>query len=271
VSRLFPDEIGVFVGLNKIMLVRQSGGLKSKPVAEDVVPVHSADPRDWSPALAALATALEAPEWQRANARVVLSDCWAHYELLPFSIELSRDSEQIEHARYLLASTYGDVAEEWSIALSDEVPGAPRLICAVPTELLTELQTLFSVQRLTLLSLQPQMVVAYNLWRQALPKGPAWFATIGEGSLVAMHLREGRCDRVRSVRISANWEVELKRIQTVGRLSQSQPTDGPVFVDAPLHVRALAANQPPNVHWLDSEAPAKGTLGRLAALKELHT
>lgn len=267
--RPFRDEVGIFVGPSKVLLVKMRGGLKPKCVAEQALAVEAADRADWGPALETLARELGQEAWQKARARVVISDQWAHYEVLPWSVELGKETERLAHARYLLAGTYGDVAEQWAIALSDAAPGAARLISAIPRALLSELQTVVSGHGLKLASLQPQLVATYNLWRHRLPRAPAWFATMDESTLVAMHLSDGRCDRVRSVRISDNWQLELQRIQTMGRLAQSRPAEGPVFVDAPLHVRTMAGHDAA-VTWLEAQEIAKGTFARLAALKELQ-
>ena len=47
------------------------------------------------------------------------------------------------------------------------------------------------------------------------------FVTLDEGSLAAVHFNAKQWDYVRSVRIGADWEVELKRLQTFGRLARS--------------------------------------------------
>jgi hypothetical protein len=269
VSRLFPEEVGIFVGPSKVLLVK-TRGMKAKCVAEQAVTVGAGHPGDWAPALAALDAELEQGSWGKARARIVVSDHWVRYEVLPWSVELSKETERLAHARFLLSATYGDMVEQWAVTLSEAAPGAARLVSAIPESLLAELKATVSAHGLKLLSLQPQLVVAYNLWRHRLPRAAAWFATIDESSLVAMHLSEGRCDRVRAVRISDNWGLELKRIQTMGRLAQSRPAEGPVFVDAPLAVRMMAGPQRAEVEWLESEPKPSGTLARLAALRETH-
>ena len=225
---------------------------------------------DWTAALEALDSALDADTWHRARVRVIVANQWVHYESLPWSIELAKDAERLAHARYLLEATYGDAAEQWTVALSEAVPGAPRLVSAMPTSLVEELDRIMQRHALRLVSLQPQLVAAFNLWRRRLPSSAAWFATIDQSSLVAMHIRDGRCDRVRAVRISDNWALELERIQTMGRLAQSRPAEGPMFVDAPQRMRSLATDRMGSVQWLEVEPNRSSMFARLAGLREAH-
>jgi hypothetical protein len=268
VLRLFPDEVGILIGPSRLLLVKMHLGLKPKCLLEQSLTVPGGSASNWTPALEALGQELADGKWQKARARVVVSDQFVRYEVLPWSIELSKENERLAHARYLLSSTYGDLVEQWTVALSDAAPGASRLVSAMPASLIDDIETVTTASGLTLASLQPQLVVTYNLWRHRLPRAAAWFATIDEGSLVAMHLRDGHCDRVRAVRISEDWGIELKRIQTMGRLAQSRPAEGPVFVDAPMCVRMMANEQREAVEWLEGEAQPTGTLARLAALRE---
>lgn len=269
--RPFRSELGVGIGPGKVLLVRMRGGWRRKCIAERALSVGTGNPSDWQPALEALERELEAESWTKTDCRVVVSNHWVHYEVLPWSIELSSESERLQHARYLLAATYGEVAEQWTVVLSDAAPGAPRMVTALPTSLIEALETLLARFKIRLVSLQPQLVAAYNLWRHRLPGKASWFASIDEGSLVAMHLADGRCDRVRAVRISDDWSLELKRIQTMGRLAQSRPAEGPMFVDAPLCVRTMSGGARAGVEWLETEKTAgASTLARLAALKELN-
>jgi hypothetical protein len=263
VLRLFPDEVGVFLAPGKVVLARsRSGGWKSRAVAEKVLTVEPESEGDWTAALAALEAELGDEAWRRTRVRVIVANEWVRYELLPWSVELGKESERLAHARYLLTATYGDVVEQWTVALSSAAPGVSRLVSAMPTALIDAVKHAMIAPALELVSVQPQLVAAYNVWRHRLPRAAAWFATIDESSLVAMHVRDGHCDRVRSVRISDDWAVELRRIQTMGRLAQSRPAEGPQ------RLRAVAGDQADGVEWLEAESQPSSMFARLAALQE---
>ena len=180
-----------------------------------------------------LARWLGEPPWQAANARVVLSDLWVRYAIVPWSDELQGNAERLTHARYALADIYGDLVANWTVRLSDPVPGRAQIACAMPTALFSDLSDLIEQRGLRLLSLQPQLIAAFNRWRERLPESGAWFVSIEEGSLAAARLAPGGWDRVHVVRIGRDWEVELKRLQTFARLAGARPEDGRVFVEAP--------------------------------------
>ena len=117
--RPFRDEVAVFLAPSLVLLVRSRGGLTPKPLAEHAVQVEPANASDWSAALAALDAEIGQSTWREANVRIVVSDHWVRHDVLPWSVELAKESERLAHARYLLSSTYGDVVEQWSVALSD--------------------------------------------------------------------------------------------------------------------------------------------------------
>jgi len=110
-------------------------------------------------------------------------------------------------------------------------------------------------------SLQPYLVAAFNSWRHALPGTGAWFVTLDEGSLAAVHFTQGVWDCVRSMRIGSDWEVELKRLQTFGRLARSSDVPSPVFVDAPRWLRGKAPGRIRDFVWLDDGAEGSDSDG----------
>jgi hypothetical protein len=271
VSPLWRDEVGIFLGPGKIVLARMRRGMRPKFVAEQGVIVENTDDADWRPALETLAEQLGESAWQDANVRVVVSDHWTRYAVLPWSADLSTEAERLAHAKFILSNTYGELVEQWTVRLSEGKPGQSAIISAMSSDMLQQLGELLRLRSLKLISLQPQLVVSYNSWRDCLPDTAAWFASVDEGYLVAMHLTEGQCDRVRSVRISDNWSVELRRIQTMGRLAQARAEEGRVFVDAPFWLRAAADKNDAAVDWLDDDRVPHTIADKVSALKRMYT
>ncbi len=116
-------------------------------------------------------------------------------------------------------------------------------------------------------SLQPQLVSAYNHWRGKLPDGGAWFVSIEQGTLAAARLTRGGWDRVHSVRIGADWAIELRRLQTFGRLANNSAQEGSVFVDAPAGLRIAAGANAGDLVWLEEELAGESTAGKLEFLR----
>jgi hypothetical protein len=118
---------------------------------------------------------------------------------------------------------------------------------------------------------QPQLIAAFNGWRGKLPNTDGLFVTLEEGSLAAAHFTATGWDRVRSVRIGDDWEIELKRLQTFGRLARTSPAEGAVYVDAPGWLRNKANGSNDDVEWLDDEPAQGGAVpDRFALLKRLY-
>ena len=269
-SPLWRDEVGIFIGPTKVVLARMRRGMRPKCVAEQGVSVESTHCGNWRPAIDELQRQLANDLWQSANLRVVVSDHWARYAVLPWSPELTRPEERATHARMILQEIYGDAVDEWTIGTSDSPPRTAAVISAISTRLVDELHRITSDNSLRLVSIQPHLVVAYNGWRDKLPESAAWFASIDEGSLAALHVTNGRCDRIRSVRLSDDWTVEMRRMQAIGRLAQDRPAEGKVFVDAPMWVRASADVGSEALEWLEDDRPVQNIADKVSLLKGMY-
>ena len=262
-SPLWRDEIGAYLAPHKLVLTRLARGLRPRTVGKaDWVNAAPGDSH-WSAALGALDALLAKPAWQKAGVRVVVADHWVRYAMVPYVAALSGATERLAHARHVLVGVYGEIVSEWTVTLSDSPPGAAQLACAMPSTLIDELQTVLARHGTRLLSLQPQLVSAYNHWRGQLPQGGAWFVSIEQGSLAAARLAPGGWDRVHCVRIGADWTVELRRLQTFGRLANSQAGEGRVYVDAPAALRIAAGTSGPELVWLEEASGGESTADRL--------
>jgi hypothetical protein len=267
VSLLWRDEVGVFVGPGKVALARMARGVRPKCVAERVTRFKNTDESDWQPACNALADQLDDSLWHDANARVVISDHWTRYAILPWSAAVSSEAERITHAKLILAATYGDLIDQWTVSLSDSRPQVAAIISAIPNDLLQQVNDLLPEHKLRLISLQPDLIVSYNSWRERLPDTAAWFASIDDGTLAALHLTDGKCDRVQSVRISDDWTVEIRRMQTMGRLARNRAGEGQVYVNAPVGLRSVADTESATLEWLDESMQPQNIADKVSALK----
>jgi len=97
------------------------------------------------------------------------------------------------------------------------------VVCTIPLALLEGVRAACARHAVKLVSLQPQLIAAYEAWRHRLPPSNAWFVTVEQGSLAAARIGHHGWDRVHSVRIGSDWTRELKRLQTFGRLASNLP------------------------------------------------
>jgi hypothetical protein len=259
VSLPWRDEILIELAPRRVTLKRTRHRLRSRAVANANRRVDNPSLVDWQPALAVLAKRLADPAWQGADARVVLSDHWARYAVVPWSDDISSDEERVAHGRICLANVYGKVVEQWRVSLSEAAPGLARVACAVPEALLGALRATLQANRLRMVSVQPQLIAAHNSWREQLPAAGGWFVTIDEGTLAAARLVRGGWDRVYTARIGTDWEVELQRLKAFGRLAAQDGEGDRVHVDAPRWLRERAGHCGTGIEWLlDPAAAANG-------------
>lgn len=269
-SPLWRDEVAILIAPRRLALTRMRRGLRPQCVATTQTSVEEGAPADWRPALAALAQQLADPGWRNANVRAVLANHWARYAVVPWANDIGNDEERLVHARICLASIYGNVADQWRVTLSQAAPGEARVACAIPGDLLDELNVLVASAGSQLRSVQPQLIASYNGWRGRLPRHAGWFVNIDEGSLAAARLATDGWDRVYSARIGSDWNVELQRLRTFGRLAAKDSQNGRVYVAAPEWLRKLAPTGDVGIEWLEDPADTGPDDEELAMLKRLY-
>ncbi len=270
-SPLWRDEVAIYVSPRKIALARRTRGVKPRlgSATEVAVQGHFTD---CSPTLARLAEVLAEPTWQDAVARVIVADPWARYGIVPWpNLRLDNDG-RLSHARYVLAENYGDAVSDWNVSLADTPPGRAYVACAMPAPLKSGLEETLAGARLKLGSLQPHLIVAFNAWRQQLPPDDAWFVSLDEGSLAAVHLSQGAWDRVHMARLSQDWAVELERLRAFGRLSRTGTGSSRMLVDAPLWMRQTqtARSTSDDLEWLEADESNDAVRNELALLQRVY-
>jgi hypothetical protein len=274
VSPLWRDEVGAYLSPHRLCLVRMKRGVKPTHVAEHEQRFEGAKTDSWATALEAFAATLAQTPWAGTYTRVVIADHWVRYAIVPWVAALNSAEERLAHGRQLLTGLYGEAVAGWDLRISEAPPQATRVACAVPAELLAGVRAACAAHGSTLLSLQPQLVAAYDAWRQCLPQANAWFVSVEQGSLAAARLGRYGWDRVHGVRIGSDWMRELKRLQTFGRLASNSPQEGQVYVDAPHAWREVAAGtahaaDASGLQWLEELQGPMTTLQRLGRARRL--
>lgn len=253
-SPLWRDEVSVFVGARRVALARMRRGLRPVRVAETSATVNCVGAGDWDATGHALDEQLAQPAWRDADARIVIGDHWARYAMVPWSSALRDESERKSHARHVLASVYGEPSGGWALAISSYARASARVVSAIPTGMLEDIRSMLDARRLRIVSMQPQLVAAYNRWRHRLPRCAAWFVSVDDGILAAAHVSEDGWDLVQSIRVRGDWSGDLNRLRRLRRLERGAAADGPVFVHAPPGLRAIACGTATDLEWLDAES-----------------
>ena len=275
-SPLWRDEIGILLAPGKLVLTRMSRGLRPVCVRHQTIVVDDGSFTDFGAALSVLARELTLADWRNANARVLVSDQWVRYSVVPWSDELRGARERAAHARLFLERTYGASSEDWTVTLSDVEPGRSQVAAALPTALLAQLESVLSGRAGPAVSIQPQLLATYNVWRHRLPASGCWFVCIDDGSFAAAQISPEGWQRVQSVRIGSDWPAELRRLVKFSRLAaQGAAEQGlmaqTVYVDAPMALRLGAeADSIDGLEWLVTENTPRATVEKLVQLKGMY-
>lgn len=248
----FLDQIRISLASERLTLVRLRGGLRRRVAAKQIIecPAPAGD-APWRAALEALACALSQAEWQRAEARVVLSSGLVRYGLVPWSGALHSPQEQEALVRHSFAKVYGDRVTQWTMRWSTAGKGAPSMTCAVDKGLLDGLRALAKPARLRLQSVQPYLMAAFNQWRRQLKGQTAWFALAERDRLCLALLHHGQWQHIRSRSLAGGLDAQLPILLEQAHAMTELPASGNVYLHAPEHpAPRFPADSPWSLHTL---------------------
>ena len=209
-SLLSTECLSVFLSPTELVAVRWRG-MPRRIVDKRTYPVNAHDGNDWAGAAEALAAVLRETACKRL--RVILSCHFTHYQLVPWRDDLNDAEEELAVVRLGFAETFGDAASRWSIRLSDEAPGAPRVAAAVDTGLIGAIEQTAKAAKARLLSIQPFLAAATNSWRGRFNRGSSSWLVLHEQNRACLALIEnGRWRWVRCVRVGADWSERLPEL-----------------------------------------------------------
>lgn len=264
-SPLWRDEIAIYLAPRKLALARRLRGIKPRLGACTELTLPEGG-NGFGPALARLAEVLRESIWQNADARIIVADAWARFGIVPAQTANLVADARAAHARYVLTDAFGAVISDWHMAIEDAFPGRTSVTCAMPAALKSDLEMTLDSARLRLVSLQPQLVVAFNAWRSRLPPDNCWFVVLEEGWLSAVHLAQGAWDRAHAARLSKDSIVELERMQAFGRLTETGGVGARMFVEAPPWMRERFKRTGSDLEWLESGSADSGPTHEIGLL-----
>lgn len=110
------------------------------------------------------------------------------YRIVPWRDELSRPAQRQLLAEQCFSEAYGEVARGWTVRQHATRYGTATLACAIDTALLDQLTAQTLARRVTLESVQPALMHAYNLVRHGMAPGLHWFVLLDGGSTTLLLL-----------------------------------------------------------------------------------
>jgi hypothetical protein len=238
---LLRDELRVVLAPGQLSLVHLGWTLTRRGLVPRIKAKHLADcvsstsdGAAWDAAIRTLDAELPRLLPRRTVAKVILSNHFTRYVMVPWSEALSNATEEMAYARHCFRQLYGANAEHWEVRLNSLHAGLPQLASAVDTGLLAALRDIFKHNGVMLESVQPQLMAAYNNSRDTLHKRSAWFVMHEHGSLCLALLQQGRFIRVRTLRSGSDWRSTLSlALQREDYLTETHNAVEDIFLWAP--------------------------------------
>lgn len=170
------DQLRIALCPSEVAYVRFARGLRMRPVAKGIVGIpHPGPDVSWRRATDALRTIASKLNARPAEVRVVLSNCFVRYALVPWQPGARAAWNREPQLRQCFRQLYGEAADAWHIQESPARDGVGTLACATERELLDELCAIFDRPPLRLASVQPLLVAAFNQFRNALGNEGCFF------------------------------------------------------------------------------------------------
>lgn len=222
-SRSWRERLLIGFAPSELTFVRVKGMLRPRIIDKRAVACNPAfGPEAWHGAAAALRDETMTVRDDSLDVTVVLSNHFVRYTLVPWNDALAGAAEELAFARHCFAKIHGERSRTWSLSLSEEPSGAPRIASAIDTALLDAIRDCFpSDGNAQLVSVQPCLMAAVNLWYRPAAHSGAWLL-IAEPERACLVLHgEGRWQTVLNTKGSYGTPEEWAELLDRERLRAS--------------------------------------------------
>lgn len=224
-SPSWRDRLEVFLAPHGVRLAHVPRGWRARPGPERIV--EAGDAPGWPAAVEALARALPDVAPRGAEVRVVVSNHFVRYALLPGVEELAADEERAALARHQFQAIHGERAAAWRVALAEHGARTSALAAAIDAELVDALVAALTAAGHAPRAIEPLLTAAVNACRGGIGRGAAWIAVGEPGRLCVGCLDDGRWIEVRNARAARGPEAELALVLDQMRITAGAAA-GPV-------------------------------------------
>lgn len=258
---LWRDRLRIALCPDRVIVMRLGRGRRAQVIAKQIVDCTPApnQPGGRAP-LDALAQLLATPQWQNADATVILSNYFVRYALVPWSDEISDEQEEAAYVKLCFSKIYGAAADAWTLRLSEERRGTPGMASAVDSKLLAELETVCATGKLRLRSVQPYLMPVFNQARHSIAEQTCWLVLAEPGKLCMALVHKGRWRSVGVRQVSEKgWAPEmLLLLDRESRLADVGNGARKVFLFAP---EQSGLSFPAGGKWMVQKLTAKPQAG----------
>lgn len=236
-SRLWRDQIQVFLAPERVDLVRFSRGLK--PVQTAKITAHCQALQGaaaWQSALQQLEKNLT--DAAATELSVTLSNHFVRYVTLPPQAEIASPEEVKSYANFRMREIYAERMDAWVLSVSEWHPITGAICAAIPRVLVTQLEELAARHQCKLKTIEPYLASIHDHWHKLLNGHTIYLAVIEAGRICVSILIDGVWRSIRNQRILHSAADELLAIldQEAIFLGNKETVDS-VYIFAPEHVQ----------------------------------
>lgn len=169
---LFADELWVTIHPRELLLQRVSKRLSAHSTPQIAsnksieFPHHllekNSDEKDWATLVNYLKLALSEPICQGTVARLVLSNHFVRYAVIPWNKELFAQDERMAYTKHCFTQALGENIKGWNMRMSQSTYGQSTIASAVDYTFLVKLHEVFDALNMPLVAISPHLMLVIN-------------------------------------------------------------------------------------------------------------
>ncbi len=207
-SRLWRDQIQVFLAPERVDLVRTPKGIKPAQTAK--VTALCQRPQGaiaWQSALQHLEKNLI--DATGTDLSITLSNHFVRYVTLPPQAEIATPEEVKSYANFRMRDIYAERMNSWALSVSEWDPMTGAICAAIPQALMAQLDDMAARHQCKIKEIEPYMASVYDRWQKLLSGTKIYLAVIEAGRICVAILSNGVWHSIRNQRILHNTAEEL--------------------------------------------------------------
>jgi hypothetical protein len=211
---LLTDRLQIVLTPERVTIIRQGARFKSAVTSSKSSVCAAAEQGEhtWQPALRALQQLLLEAKYSAAKVTVTLSNHFVRYQVINAQPDLTSAEEEQAFVRFSFSEVYGAEANNWALRWGNDLSLAPQVASAIDQALLDQLEAIITDAGLTLSSVQPYLMAAFNHVRNLIHDKPHWFVLVEPGIACVSFMRNGDWQLLHSARLGGDWAADLPRV-----------------------------------------------------------
>ena len=245
VSILAPsNQLLVFLGADNIAVIHRIQGLRNRVIDQKQATFQTL----------VEGSKLDAPTWQLATAQlekllstmqlrpgtrltITLASEFVRYISLPALQIRMNATEKLAYIAAAYQDVYGEVVNDWEINCHDAPASETILAAAIDKKLLTELSQIALKHDLSLHSVQPYLMRAFNALASQIGNASGYLVILESKRLLLINLQDGKYQNLRTYAVGDNWQSELKNLMLrealLGNFDKQEMDKQEILVYAP--------------------------------------